>query len=74
MYGSVKKTLFFFENLDNLETGDLLLYHGVNSCLDTIIEKFSKSKYSHCAIVLKNPTSSSYRKRPVAFMTSGCHW
>ena len=42
-------------NLDNLETGDILLFKGT-SYLSKIIEYFGKSPYSHVGMVLKNPS------------------
>ena len=43
-------------DLNLLETGDLLLYSGNKGCFSEIIEYWTKSIYSHVAIILKNPT------------------
>jgi hypothetical protein len=37
----------------NLETGDLLLFHG-NTWLSKILEYFGKSKYSHVGMIIKS--------------------
>ena len=38
----------------DFETGDLLLFHEIGNCISSMIELCTKSKYSHCAIVLKD--------------------
>tara|TARA_B100001248_G_C27369852_1_gene451086 strand:- start:195 stop:818 length:624 start_codon:yes stop_codon:yes gene_type:complete len=43
----------------DLRTGDLLLFSQKGSCLSTLIKKCTKSKFSHVAIILKNPTNIS---------------
>ena len=43
----------------DLQTGDLLLFSQKGSCLSTLIEKCTQSKFSHVAIILKNPTNIS---------------
>lgn len=43
-------------NLDELETGDILLYGGTQFWFSRIIRWWTKSKWSHISIVLKNPT------------------
>ena len=42
------------EQLNNLDTGDILLFSG-SSILGRFLEFFGRSKYSHVGIVLKNP-------------------
>ena len=50
-------------NLSFLETGDIILFSstGANNCfikcLDCCIKCGSRSKYTHCGIVIKNPRS-----------------
>ena len=47
--------------MDKLETGDILLFHGVGSYfnplsyISPLIEYFTHSNWSHVAIVLRNP-------------------
>ena len=41
-------------NVDDLETGDIVLFHG-NYFLSQIVEYFTHSLYSHVGVVLKNP-------------------
>jgi hypothetical protein len=41
-------------DIDNLDTGDILLFSG-NSIFGRLLEFFGRSKYSHVGIVLKNP-------------------
>ena len=41
-------------NIDDLETGDMILFSG-NYFISKIIEYFSGSKYSHVAVIIKNP-------------------
>lgn len=43
-------------NEDNLETGDILLFSDKKDFHSILIEKITNSKYSHVAMVLKNPT------------------
>jgi len=42
--------------MDKLQTGDLILFHGENSIISSIIEGYTNSKWSHVGIVLRNPT------------------
>lgn len=39
----------------HLQTGDLLLFHGERSIISKIIEFCTGSKYSHCALVVRDP-------------------
>ena len=41
-------------NIDELETGDIVLFSG-NYFLSHIVEYFTKSIYSHVGVILKNP-------------------
>ena len=38
-----------------LQTGDILLFHGTKGFFSRFIELFTKSRYSHCAIVIRDP-------------------
>jgi hypothetical protein len=40
----------------DLRTGDILLFNNTHSCLSRFIEVCSDSKYSHVALVVKDPT------------------
>lgn len=63
----MKKNIKIFPefNKDNLKTGDLLLFHQNNDCsscykcclsfYSCLISCFTKSKYTHCAMVIRNP-------------------
>ena len=48
-------------NCNELETGDLLLFESTPKkynyffLFDYLIKKFTNSKFTHCAVVLKNP-------------------
>jgi hypothetical protein len=46
----------FKDILTNLNTGDILLFHGVNYLFSYFIEWVTWSDYSHVGIVLKDPT------------------
>lgn len=43
-------------DLDNLETGDILLFGDSPYWFGRVVSYFAKSPYSHVAIVLRNPT------------------
>lgn len=42
-------------HLDNMNTGDLILFSGRNSIISSIIKWWTNSFYSHIGIVFKNP-------------------
>ena len=42
--------------MNNLKTGDLLLFCGRNNIISDFIKYYLGSKYTHVAIYLKNPT------------------
>ena len=42
--------------LENFETGDILLFHGINFWFSYLVEWGTWSQFSHVGIVLKNPT------------------
>ena len=43
-------------NAIDFQTGDLLLFSENSNIFSRLIEYFTHSKYSHCAIILKSPT------------------
>ena len=55
----------------DFQTGDLLLFHEVGHCLSSLIEYFTKSKYSHCAIILKDPTFIDESYKGIYIIESG---
>ena len=42
-------------NINNMNTGDILLFSGYHSIISSIIKWWTNSYYSHIGIVLKNP-------------------
>ncbi len=52
--------------LRNLETGDLLLFHG-STFLSLFLEYMGQSKYSHVGIILKNPSFINESLNPELF-------
>ena len=42
-------------DVNTLETGDILLYHGTNYWFSYLIEWFTYSEFSHVSMVLKDP-------------------
>jgi hypothetical protein len=42
-------------DLDNLETGDILLYHASDFWFSSLVEWFTGSQFSHVSMVLKEP-------------------
>ena len=44
------------ELINSLDSGDLLLFQGKHSIVSSIIRCFTNSKWTHVAMVLKNPT------------------
>jgi len=41
--------------IDDLNTGDIILFNGCNNIFSYVVECLTWSKYSHCGLVLKNP-------------------
>lgn len=58
-------------NLDNLQTGDLLLFSGSDVWYDKLIKWWTKSKYSHIGIVLRDPTYISPELKGLYMLESG---
>ena len=54
-YNKVYKKIYNICYVDDLDTGDIVLFHGTNSIVSYVVEFATCSKYSHCGIVLKNP-------------------
>jgi hypothetical protein len=60
-------------NKNELNTGDILLfkenndfgncYNAVFSCVTSCIEKITKSKYSHCAMIIRDPDFENFSKK-----------
>ncbi len=42
-------------NMDNWNTGDLILFKNLNSCFGKMMKFFTGSEYTHVGIILKNP-------------------
>ena len=57
-------------NIDNLETGDMILFNG-NYFLSKIIEYFTNSLYSHVAVVIKNPNFNNKQLQGIYILESG---
>lgn len=67
-------------NKDQLETGDILLFHHMpkyNSCYNCffsiftgLIEKCTKSKYSHAAIVVRDPDFDDFKQKGLFILES----
>ena len=51
--------------MDQLETGDLILYNCKKGMVGRLIQFFTRSEYSHVGIVLKNPT---FTEKPLVGM------
>ena len=39
----------------NLNTGDILLFCGNDSCISSLIKKFTNSEFTHVGMILKDP-------------------
>lgn len=52
----IKQIGKYKEIFDQLQTGDILLFHGVNYLFSYIVEWMTWSDYSHVGVVLKDPT------------------
>ena len=57
--------------LNNLETGDLILFQGKHSIVSTIIDLYTGSRWSHVAMVLKDPTFIDKKLKGLYLMESG---
>ena len=55
LYNGTYKKIYNTYNINELETGDIIIFNGCDSILSYIIECVTWSKYSHCGIVVKNP-------------------
>lgn len=45
--------------IDDLNTGDLVLFHGEDCVLSDVVEHFTHSKWSHCGMVVRDPDFTS---------------
>jgi cell wall-associated NlpC family hydrolase len=45
--------------IDDLDTGDLILFHGENCVFSEVVEHFTHSRWSHCGIVVRDPNFAS---------------
>jgi len=54
--GDIIDLLNIDKYLKELETGDILLFHGSNYWISYFIELFTRSEISHVGMILKNPT------------------
>ena len=67
-------------NKDQLQTGDILLFHHIpnyNSCYNCLfsvftglIQKCTKSKYSHAAIVVRDPDFDDFKQKGLFILES----
>ena len=57
--------------LNNLETGDLILFQGKHSIVSSIIELYTNSRWTHVGIVLKNPTFIDEKLKGLYLLESG---
>ena len=58
-------------NLDLLETGDIILFHGYKSLFDKTVEFLTKTDYSHIGMVLKDPKFTKIPLVGLFFWESG---
>mgnify|MGYP000884379571 CR=1 FL=1 len=57
--------------LNTCQTGDLLLYSTTNTWYSRLIEYFSRSKFSHIAIILRDPTYINENLKGLYILESG---
>jgi hypothetical protein len=55
IYNATYKSIYTTYKVDDLDTGDIIVFNGYDSIISYIVECVTWSKYSHCGIVLKNP-------------------
>ena len=58
-------------NFKNLHSGDILLFHQKKSCLGKMIQCFTRSKYCHIGIVLKDPIFLKKNLKDLYLLESG---
>ena len=59
------------ELINSLDSGDLLLFQGKHSIVSSIIRCFTNSKWTHVAMVLKNPTFINDKLKGLYLWESG---
>lgn len=57
-------------NINELETGDIILFSG-NYIISNIIEFITNSKYSHIAVIIKNPNFFDDKMEGIYMLESG---
>ena len=67
--------IYFFNlnnimNINELETGDIILFSG-NYFISNIIEFITNSKYSHIAVIIKNPNFFDDKMEGIYMLESG---
>lgn len=55
----------------NFQTGDILLFHNKQSCLFKAVECCTKSRYSHVAMILKDPEFTTPPLKGLYIIESG---
>ena len=55
-------------NIDELETGDMILFNG-NYMLSKVIEYFTNSIYSHIGVIIKDPCFENLFLKDVKCLT-----
>ena len=57
-------------NMDDWQTGDLILFKNLDSCFGKVIKYFTGSEYTHVGIVLRDPTFTGDNLRGLFFWES----
>jgi hypothetical protein len=55
----------------NLKTGDIVLFHGEGFWFSYLVERFTKSQYSHIGMILKDPTYIDDKLKGIYLLESG---
>ena len=50
-------------NMDDWQTGDLILFKHLDSCFGKMMKFFTGSEYTHVGIVLRDPTFTGHNLR-----------
>jgi hypothetical protein len=68
---ALKKQQRLIEIYKTLNTGDIILFHEKQSWLSWFIELFGKSKFSHVAMILRDPTYINPKLTGLYILESG---